>query len=532
MITSEERRLLVQQMKDLLYDYDYSYNVYALEKIVDKWAENKANLIEAFKKHPNYLEGKFMIAFDADFDREISNGQSVTFRNWLLTIYDDIKDNFPTEVIEGIKESNVRWRERSFVSNENENPYKFPHFLDDFIWSLEHFAKRTLDEDVARKLDAAIPNAHIHANEKTSRAVNKICTYLGFAKHPNYNKEFAKYADSLSPLKIKRHTILSINPLDYLLMSNGNSWSSCHGIDDDGGCYSSGTISYMLDRTSMVFYTVDSSYNGNEYYNERKITRQMYHYAEEKLIQGRLYPQSNDLAGRDPYDEYRAIVQKIVSELFGFHNRWKLTRGTNAISNYTYSSGTHYRDYRHFDQCTISRVRDSENENAIYIGHEPICIECGSYHDVEESINCCNVNGRYTCECCGARIDEDDVCWVGDDAYCDGCATYCDCCGEYAHNEDVTWIESERRYVCDHCRDNYYFYCDECGEWENKDDMYYIESENIYVCHYCRHNEFERCNECGELFRNADIEMYDSDWYCTNCLEDIKAEEENEEEAV
>ena len=525
MITSEERKGLLAQMKDVLYDYDYDYETYALEKIIDKWAENKADLIEAFKKHPNYLEGKFMIAFDADFDREINKEQSVIFSRWLMSIYDDIKDEFPEAVIKGIEKSFENLKRNAFIS-PIENPYKFPAYLEDFIIYLNKYASRTLEEGVARELDKEIPDAHIHANEKMSRAVNKICTYLGFSKHPDYNKEFAKYADSLSPLKIKRHTILSINPIDYLLMSNGNSWNSCHDIYEGGGCYSSGTISYMLDGTSMVFYTVDSSYNGTDYYSLPKINRQMYHFGEEKMVQGRLYPQSNDCGAKDAYDAYRAIVQKIVSELFGFPNRWKVSRGTSNVTQYTSSYGTHYRDYCHFDQCTLSRVRDSENESSIEIGHAPICISCGEYHSCEESIDCCNAEGRYTCECCGARIDEDDVRWVGDDPYCYDCATYCDVCGEYEINERTTWIDSEDRYVCEYCLEQYYTRCEECGEWVRYDYTYHVESEDIEVCDYCRDNEFEICHGCGELVRNADTEMYDGDWYCPDCLERIKEEEE------
>ena len=527
MITSEEKKYLLAQMKEVLEDNEYNYSIYALEKIIDTWANNKADLIEKFKSHPNYLEGKFMIAFDADFDREIDKDQSWKFSQWLLRVYDEVKDNFPEAVVEGIEKSFEEYKKNSWFILVD-NPYKFPGFLNDFISYLRNYANRTLDEGIAESLDKVVPDAHIHANEKTSRAVNKICTYLGYDKHPDYNKEFAKYADSLSPLKIKRHTVLSINPIDYLLMSNGNSWSSCHGIDDNGGCYSSGTISYMLDESSMVFYTVDASYNGNEYFLEQKINRQMYHWGEEKLVQGRLYPQSCDCGSKDSYDAYRAIVQKIMSELYEFPNRWKVSRGIGNVTQYTSSYGTHYRDYCHFDNCTLSRVRDSKNEYNIRIGHNPICIDCGSEHRCTENINHCE-NGTYICECCGHRINEYDVRWVGDYPYCEDCVTYCDECGEYEINDRVRYVESTDRYVCDACLEYNYVCCDECGEYVPCCDTYYVESEDRYVCDYCRENEFERCHGCGQLVRNADIEMYDSDWYCPDCIERIR---ENEEEAM
>lgn len=523
-ITNEERKYLLLRMKWVLDDNRYDYSESALNKIIDVWAQNKGALIEAFKRHPNYIEGKFMIAFDSDYDRDIDRAQSIMFSRWLLGVYPEIKEYIPVEITELIQRINKTHRDICNIADEEYNVYKFPRTTDDFLNNLNYYAQRTLDEEIAKELDAEMPNAHIHANEKTSRAVNKICTYLGYSKHPDYNKEFAKYADSLSPLKIKRHTVLSLNPLDYLLMSKGNSWTSCHSIIDRG-CYSSGTISYMLDGTSMVLYTVDSSYNGNDYYDQPKINRQMFHWAEEKLVQGRLYPQSNDSGSKDAYDAYRAIVQKIISEIYDFPNRWKVTHGANAARQYIYSEGTHYTDYCYYDNCTLSRVRDSENENCFTVGHEPICIDCGEYHDCEESINCCTGRG-YICADCGEWISEDDIYWVNDNPYCSNCVTWCESCNEYELNNNVTYIEREDRYVCLYCLENYYTCCDECGEYVKKDCITYIEGEDIYVCDDCLSDCFERCSECGNYFRSTEIIINDDgNPYCSDCYESIKEDE-------
>ena len=58
-ITDAERNYLLDKMENLLNEYDYDYTEEALNKIIDTWSTNKATLIEAFKRHPNYLEGKF-----------------------------------------------------------------------------------------------------------------------------------------------------------------------------------------------------------------------------------------------------------------------------------------------------------------------------------------------------------------------------------------------------------------------------------------------------------------------------------------
>ena len=86
MLSTSEKQYLIDSMEDLLYEYDYEYNSSAVEQIIDEWSRQKAGFIEAFKKHPNYLEGKFMIAFDADYERKIEKRASTVFGNWILDV--------------------------------------------------------------------------------------------------------------------------------------------------------------------------------------------------------------------------------------------------------------------------------------------------------------------------------------------------------------------------------------------------------------------------------------------------------------
>ena len=278
-ITETERENLVEDIKELLDEYDYDYSTFAIESIVDEWADQKEELILAFKKHPNYIDGKFMIAFNYDYERTFDKAAVKKFGEWLVDIvpsrYEDIPDC--------IKE---RRNGCLFLPNDLWN------FLEDLG---EYITDRTISKELTMELEDIIPEIRPHAGEKTSRVINKICTYLGLNKHPDYNREYAKFADALNPLVIKCHTVLSLNPLDYLTMSFGNSWASCHTIDKNNkrgmpdnysGCYSSGTISYMLDGSSMVLYTVDSKYDGDDYWTQSKINRQMFHWGEEKLVCG------------------------------------------------------------------------------------------------------------------------------------------------------------------------------------------------------------------------------------------------------
>ena len=99
MLTTNEREYLLNSMENLLMDYDYDYEINSLTAIIDEWARQKAGLIEAFKKHPNYIEGKFMIAFDADYERSIDRIASRNFSSWLqLHVMYQYKDRLPEEI--------------------------------------------------------------------------------------------------------------------------------------------------------------------------------------------------------------------------------------------------------------------------------------------------------------------------------------------------------------------------------------------------------------------------------------------------
>ena len=514
-ITETEKQNLLSNMMDLLEEYDYSYTKSALNIIIDTWAYQKRELIAAFKKHPNYIEGKFMIAFNSDYERTLDKAAIRKFVEWLRCNASGLESYLP-----------------ECIKNRTEEGYMMPNALFNVIWKMdEYITDRTISQEFTERLEKVIPEIKPHVGEKTSRVINRICTFLGYSKHPDYNREYAKFADGLSPLVIKRHTVLSINPLDYLTMSFGNSWASCHTIDkcnkrrmpnNYSGCYSSGTISYMLDGASMVFYTVDAKYDKDNYWTQPKINRQMFHWGEEKLVQGRLYPQDFD-GDNDAYAPYRNIVQQIISTIFDFPNLWTLSRGTEAASRYIVSEGTHYRDYENFSNCTLSKKSGAENNETFIVGHEPICIDCGDEHGVQDNINCCA--DRYTCSDCGCVLHSDDICWVGDNPYCSDCVTFCPICEEYECNDNTTYIECEDRYVCSYCLDNNYTRCNECGEYYPDERIRYVDSTDRDVCDDCLEWHYKRCDDCGEYFPDDELHDIEDDSLCEECYQKRNKEE-------
>lgn len=453
-LSYEMRQELIDEMKALLIEYHYHPTDAALNKIIDEWCLNKADLIRSFKKHPNY-NGKFQITFDHDFDRVFDKEAVLQFTNWLSS--NEVRSLFYREVklrswsynelvnicyrLNNIinvfyNDANIRTINGKPLEYYAEQYQKFTRYKNEYDWdsnviiigrqaydrerysqlnkveNIQYFLRnfglpQFIDGYTKDFFNDYFPEAKVRVGQKLSKVINKILCLLGVNKAPDYNKEFAKLADGLNPLKIKRHTIISVHPIDYLTMSFGNSWASCHTIDKRNdrdidsehnyrGCNSSGTMSYMLDGTSCVFYTVDASHDGKNLELADKINRCMFHYYDHRLVQGRVYPQSNDSGANDFYRDIREIAQKVFADMLGVPNYWTNNKGTDACDIVTLSKGTHYKDYLHYETCNVSTLKDADKDELlpIRIGHDPICPCCGKTHSRETNIECWSCNGE------------------------------------------------------------------------------------------------------------------------------------------
>lgn len=593
-ITEEEKQKLVDEMYELLLnDYDCYRNVSkdALRKIVDEWAEQKGWIIQLFKKHPNY-NGNYQILFDTDYEREIDSSQVYDFFAWLKTQMWNYADEakidgmLESEFLEAYDPEYKLWNAIRYILNDKpdakitvdgrtgneicenfevlERKYKefkagtraimghrvegdsmeekFYNLFANFQQQLAEVSAPLATEWVANTTNTYFPDAKVVAGQKTSRIVNRVCTMFGINKDPDYNRRFAVFADAVNPLKIKRHTVLSVHPIDYLLMSNGNSWHSCHTIDLDqySGEYSSGTVSYMLDPSTFVFYTVDKSQTAEHIELKKKVNRCMFHMGQEKLIQGRVYPQSTDGATH-VYKNFREIVQKVIAECLDVPNLWKNIKGTDICQEMIDTRGTHYPDYEYNSCCNVSfltGLTEMRNECDIVVGHTPICIACGDEH-THDHIYCrgCEEDAHgYYCEECGEFLEEDEVIWVNDTPYCSDCVFWCEYHQQYEVKENTTvYTLDNGNEICEDAYDEgTYARCERCEDdfdYENAgtvftdDDVWYCCADcatadgYIYTERYgwTMKNELVMCPTCGEMVKKED---YDEEHRCcVNCEE-------------
>ena len=287
-----------------------------------------------------------------------------------------------------------------------------------------------VDENIVKYIEeSGLGIRGVRVGQKFNKVINKILTETGIKdKWTDYNKQIARLGDAASPTKFTRFTIISANPVDILRMSFGKSWSSCHTIDKEGhyrpsdggdnyeGMHASGPSSYLGDSSTVIMYTVDKSYDGNDYELEPKINRCMFHIGEEKFIMGRVYPQGTDGA-EEVYRQWRQIFQQIMAECLGVPNYWKTEKNRDEKFNQIQSYGTHYRDYE-MSYCDIAgwsylkpTVDATPSTRKIKIGSTPICPCCGEEHWVDDNLecDCCNGYGRRECYNCGYEGDTENM---------------------------------------------------------------------------------------------------------------------------
>ena len=412
---------LVDDIMRLLTKYYHNNTEEGVCAMLNKFFENKKDLIDLFIQSKNYI-GDLRISFDIELVRETSRSELAYFcdafsekvraKDVICKYKDEHGKTLNDYLAIGIKSLTARdlmndnIRKQLIVNDEHKNAFvasdgrtresdKAFQTFSNMMYTFGRYCKSALDDDMVNKLEQYEINERFASNLKTSRAFNRVCAHFGVDKLPKYNKLFAQYSDMISDTKRKMIFYMSLNPLDYLTMSFGKSWASCHTIDKTNkrrmpnsysGAYCGGTLSYMLDQSSFVTFV--HSHVPEDIIEEGKIYRNMFHYQNDMLVQGRIYPQGTD-GNTDLYKVFRGFVQKEMAALLGITNAW-VKSGTRPNS-VTYSRGAHYRDYECFGNCNVSHHKEKGiSENYVNIGHEGICPNCGAPVTYDSRLTCHN----------------------------------------------------------------------------------------------------------------------------------------------
>lgn len=503
------------------------------EQSIDQWQKKADRFDELFRNIPGYVEGKHCIVLKYAWLRELNKKGIRKFSEYINNLSYEIRKltvingktkkewcdeyyrlngilssalHLPPSLLnyhalKGYKEANkIAWNmyyNMNEYTSESEELYENICKLKEFICN---YTDQFVNEEALKLFSTICPEAKIALGQKMSRAVKKMCAIFGLTSDSDWEKMYAAYADAINPMYVDKNVCISWNYYDFLTMSQGNSWKSCHDIYDVG-CYSSGCLSYAEDDVSLIVYMLPDDYKdyNQPLWNIPKVKRQMFHIFDDgrAFIQARLYPddQTDHGYGCDfsSYKEWREMMQDIISKAYGKPNLWKNIRGNGEITKYTWNYGTHYTDYTHYENCNLSYACDEDEIGVINIGHDPHCPSCGNEHNDSECCTCEDCRERkITCEDCGQRVREDDAYYIDGYYYCRNCVTYCEYHERYEHaaEDDMTYIDEYGR-VCDDGIDGmtengYLYECDECGGYSlNRNTYAYDDTENDETYHFC-----------------------------------------------
>lgn len=309
--------------------------------------------------------------------------------------------------------------------------------------------------------------------------------------------------------KIEGYFCISVHPLDYLSSSQNNyNWRSCHSLD---GEYRAGNLSYMGDNATVVCYIKGEKDEAIPLFpftwNSKK-WRMLLHFSKDRnfVFAGRQYPFSS--WGTLDFIHDKFLSKKIPSSSpFCGWNRWTDGRIANILDSYGEKTPLrdsyidvlgHLRPLR--DVCQDVELDHSLHFNDIlhsscYIPHY-IGFEDFNNPDAWETVQVKVGSVQYCLRCGEKEIynGETMMCSECEFEYGNSCNDdfgFCDCCGARMYNDDASWVAGAEEYVCPHCADHECFVCKVCGELHYRVEMVYCEDTQEYLCKDCYEERYE-----------------------------------------
>lgn len=464
-----------------------------IQKNVEAWHKNKKKLIAILRNHPKWNE----------------EAKSVI-----------LKDRY--EVLQDISGATSKLSKlRMFM-----NRFAFPHIdLDCALRFIQNNLKPYVDKEMADRINEYDLPVRVAVGQKTTRVVNKlfksyltsdncVCDMTTVKNETtSYEKLFAEFSDSLSTREVKRMAILSTNPVDYLLMSNGNSWSSCHNIHN--GSWRAGCLSYMNDYNSMIFYSVNEDGNCDEdWCLIPKISRQVFVYDDGIMLQSRCYPSSAYAESKHNFDLIKDIFDTCLT-----HHEWREeTEWVPKRDVNTHRNSRHYKDYEYYGNYNVSRFTPKDTNKKIKIGWRGYCLDCGELLKRTNRLSCCN--DKLICGTCGQRHDRRDMTYIDGVYYCRKCCFYCDYHRRY---EIGKCIVVDVYNVCEESRDIAIGKCQHCGK-----EVLTTKAEAIDgkpCCCDCFNEKYKRCVCCGEYAKTEEL----TNGFCKHCEDEYCDKDCNDE---
>lgn len=367
-LSEAELEPIVDTMESVFEEAHYNYTDKAVTKMAKKWAQNKSKLANILRTADGWDEKNLCVVRDITVVQQDASRAQKAYQALLYSIYCSAQNRTPGELFladmysEDILLSDARAGALSQRGAE---------------WLRDNLERRGFNVKLSLNVGA-----------KFSRVMNAVLRAVieqGHFACPDYEKWFAAFSDAVKTKPEKLKFVLSIHPADYMRMSFGNSWESCHKLGR--GCYQAGTLSYMLDTCSMVGYVVKPECK-DEYWKEGKIFRQMFMYNGAEMLKSRLYP---DYSTNDAI--YGTVFADCVAKILNIPSDWE--KVNSALTTMAQGKGSAaYPDFTFSYYNTWSLVNpkyrsdDTVITKTTPIGEPPMCPICGKVHKNKNTCCC------------------------------------------------------------------------------------------------------------------------------------------------
>lgn len=189
--------------------------------------------------------------------------------------------------------------------------------------------------------------------------------------------------------------VLSLNPADYLLMSNGDGWSGVHAVKPArmgeghpcGQCCAD-TLSMLDDPSTAVLYSPVRT-DDIPCCMRKKFSRQLIHVSRNLLLFAYGPMQHTSAEMNHPS---RFLMQEILSGVGQFANLWKApSAGAPLLDTLVrrHSHGVFHTEHRGllglsvaapvYDNVLRTGTAASDPMSVIRIGSTPMCLTCGNH---------------------------------------------------------------------------------------------------------------------------------------------------------
>jgi hypothetical protein len=342
------------------------------------------------------------------------------------------------------------------------------------------------------------------------------------------------------------HLCLSNNPLDFLVASSNQSFSSCLKLNGEYPHYAMGLLAQCLDPNRLIIFATHGKLRrydmkGVEVKHFRYTSRSFCILDENDFLHVvKAYPNDNwEFESLLKHDmDLKAVRCYRTNEYTGKKSKYKFYQGYYADNN---------RAGIYIDAYSLRDNRWDFSVNAACSAYCPEWRTDRGWCDIDDLDD---IGYEYRCERCDCGLHSDELNWdpEGDYAYCDECFYEnhfrCDSCGDIGYNDDACQVDCN--ILCQDCFDLDWFYCDRCGEatlHENGCDcdgeMFciecadqkgytYCESCDAYVndgvliegqeyfCQDCAvNNGYQECEYCGEW--HSELINCNGDMLCKDC---------------